>query len=69
MDYCCDKFKENAEVAKPMVGVIGVNPQEVNPTSQFERQDNGKWAINGCCGGGCYVVDEINFCPFCGTKL
>ena len=27
------------------------------------------WAINGCCGGGCYTIDHIIFCPFCGEKI
>lgn len=27
------------------------------------------FAINGCCGGGCYVITGINFCPFCGINL
>jgi len=27
------------------------------------------WNVEGCCGGGCYVLSDIKFCPFCGTKL
>jgi rRNA maturation endonuclease Nob1 len=27
------------------------------------------WSIYGCCGGGCYVITEIRFCPFCGKNL
>ena len=34
----------------------------------FEFSDN-KWNINGCCHGGCFVVNDIRFCPFCGTEL
>jgi len=26
------------------------------------------WHVNGCCGG-CYVLTDIIFCPYCGTKL
>lgn len=29
----------------------------------------GAFAINGCCGGGCYVIMGIRFCPFCGERL
>lgn len=25
--------------------------------------------IEGCCGGGCNVLTDGKFCPFCGTKL
>ena len=36
-----------------------------------ERVDyfNGSYHISGCCGGGCYVISNIVFCPFCGLKL
>ena len=27
------------------------------------------WHLNGCCGGGCYVLADIRYCPFCGTHL
>jgi len=33
--------------------------------------NNGKegFAIRGCCGGGCWVIQGIKYCPFCGIKL
>ena len=31
--------------------------------------DDGSWNVNGCCGGGCYVLSEIRFCPYCGRHL
>ena len=34
----------------------------------FEKPD-GKWHLNGCCGGGCYVLEDIKFCPFCGKDI
>ena len=27
------------------------------------------YSINGCCGGGCYIIQKIKFCPFCGIEL
>lgn len=36
---------------------------------EFERSRDGSWNINGCCGGGCFIVADMRFCPFCGTKL
>lgn len=27
------------------------------------------FAINGCCGGGCFVIHSIVYCPFCGKKI
>ena len=33
----------------------------------FEWADG--WQVNGCCGGGCYVLQDIKFCPFCGAAL
>lgn len=43
--------------------------KESVPTAQIERESDGTWNVNGCCGGGCYVLDDIKFCPFCGAKL
>ncbi len=38
------------------------------PNSGFEYAD-GAWYVNGCCGGGCFVLSQIVFCPFCGLRL
>ena len=35
---------------------------------EFYEKDR-TWSVNGCCGGGCYVLSNIEFCPFCGKKL
>lgn len=44
--------------------------------AEFVRDDpqamhfhQGSWALNGCCGGGCFVMTGINFCPFCGKPM
>ena len=25
--------------------------------------------VGGCCGGGCYVLMNLKYCPFCGKKI
>lgn len=35
----------------------------------LEMDDDKDWNINGCCGGGCYILSDIEFCPFCGFAL
>ena len=37
-------------------------------TQKVEKFNN-KYAINGCCGGGCFIITEITHCPFCGEKV
>jgi len=65
---CCERFaKEAGSLQAPVGG--GLYPYEMRPGSQFERDKDGTWNINGCCGGGCYVVTEMKFCPFCGADL
>jgi len=32
-------------------------------------QSDGTFAVPGCCGGGCYIISEIVFCPFCGELI
>lgn len=67
MTYCCEKFAEQAgRLQAPSGG--GIYPPEMRPSAQFQRDENG-WHINGCCGGGCYVVTDMRFCPYCGSAL
>ena len=66
--YCCDKFAKAAGHLQAPVGGGSLYPYQLPPYAQFER-DAGTWNINGCCGGGCYVVTEMKFCPFCGSSL
>jgi len=53
MTACCEAFQE----------------QTVERYEGFEQLDDGTWAILGCCGGGCFVVEQMKFCPYCGTRL
>jgi hypothetical protein len=60
--YCCEKFAE--DVADNQFEFIR------DPDLGDGRHYAGVfWAINGCCGGGCYVVDHMRFCPYCGGAL
>ena len=70
MKFCCEKFAEEAGRVQAMVGGGFAYPAEMHPIAQFEPDtDSETWNINGCCGGGCFVVTEMRFCPFCGSKL
>ena len=68
MKFCCDKFKEMATTLEAPAGGGFMYPPEMRPSAQFEQSDE-MWNINGCCGGGCYVVTDMKYCPFCGTIL
>ncbi len=67
--YCCEDFAKQAMKLGGMAGGGLMYPAGMQPNSQFEPQGDGTWAINGCCGGGCYVVNDMRFCPYCGAKL
>jgi hypothetical protein len=70
MKFCCEAFAEQAGELQAAVGGGGLYPSQMRPRSQFEPDDDGKtWNINGCCGGGCFVVTDMRFCPYCGTAL
>jgi len=70
MKHCCDKFAEEAGRVQAMAGGGLMYPDAMRPKAQFEPDGDGEtWNINGCCGGGCFVVTEMRFCPFCGAKL
>lgn len=51
---CCDALMESLEAEEEAGGIV--------PT------DDG-WSVSGCCHGGCYVLTDLRFCPFCGTHL
>jgi hypothetical protein len=66
---CCEKFAEEAGRAQASVGA-GLYPPEIAPCAQFVPDADGEtWNVYGCCGGGCYVITQMRFCPFCGTGL
>jgi len=53
--FCCEKFADRFS-------------HNLNRPSAIVK-DQGKWYVNGCCGGGCFVISNMKFCPWCGTKL
>jgi hypothetical protein len=70
VDYCCKEFAEQAGQIQAPAGAGGLYPASMRPNAQFEPSKLGEtWNINGCCGGGCFVVTEMRFCPYCGSAL
>ena len=55
-ETCCAHFREHQQQADHGNGL-------------FEQGTDGFWSVNGCCGGGCYVVKDIAYCPFCGARI
>jgi hypothetical protein len=66
---CCEKFMEEALFTKAFIGGGGLYPKQMQPTGQIQQDKEGNWHVNGCCGGGCYVLSNITHCPFCGKEL
>ncbi len=55
---CCEKWKKELREADPDRHV------------GWEYYHAGRnWCLNGCCGGGCYVLMDVTHCPFCGETL
>jgi hypothetical protein len=69
MKFCCDEFAKQAGELQVPVGGGFLYPPGCMPDAQFEPMDDGTWAINGCCGGGCFVVSDMKFCPYCGQPV
>jgi hypothetical protein len=67
-NHCCEEFAKQAGCYQQPVGG-GMYGRSAVPVAQFEQSKDGTWNVNGCCGGGCYVVTGMKFCPYCGSKL
>ena len=68
--YCCAAFAEQAMKLQAAAGGGFMYPVGMRPNAQFEPDDkNDAWNINGCCGGGCFAVHDMRFCPYCGERL
>jgi hypothetical protein len=65
---CCANFAVKAQHLDTPIGGTGLYSGP-KPNGQFEKQEDGTWAINGCCGCGCFVVTQMKFRPFCGSEL
>lgn len=55
MKSCCEDFSRENKAEIIVIGTGGDHKKH--------------WFVNGCCGGQCAVLNDIQFCPFCGTKL
>jgi hypothetical protein len=64
---CCDKWAEATGKVLSRGGAW--YPPEAAPEAQIERDDAKGWNVNGCCGGGCYVLTDLVFCPWCGANV
>ena len=67
--FCCEALAREVGEHKAFVGGGWLYPPSMEPTGQIEQHADGTWNVNGCCGGGCYVITNMKFCPFCGTAL
>jgi len=64
-DFCCGQFEKEATSARTKIGGGYLYP---GGGHDAQIEFSGGWHVNGCCGG-CYVLTDIKFCPFCGTAL
>lgn len=59
MMACCEKFQE----------IVGALRADGRPPTEGAYLTEAGWNLNGCCGGGCDVLQGMRFCPFCATAL
>ena len=67
---CCKEFAKQMLDKPSLAGGISLYPRDFQPNSQGEYDEEEKnWNVNGCCGGGCYVLTDLRYCPWCGKDL
>lgn len=64
---CCEKFAEASGAVLSTSPFGGMYPSSVRPEAQIEFNEG--WHVAGCCGGGCYVLTDLKFCPWCSAPL
>lgn len=57
---CCSRFAKE-------VAVFNEENEIVNE-GHFTLNEKNEWCVLGCCGD-CYVLKDIEYCPFCGAEL
>jgi len=67
--FCCDAFASQAKTHKAFLGGGFAYSPDHQPTGQIEPDSDGSWNVNGCCGGGCYVLTGLRYCPWCGERI
>lgn len=60
IEICCDDMAAN--IAKTSVDTTAV-------IEAYPIDNKVEVSVNGCCGGGCFVLSDIHFCPFCGKEI
>jgi hypothetical protein len=58
-EWCCETFANYTRQSEGL-GAGG---------AALHQADDGSWNVNGCCGGGCYMVIDLRFCPWCGKEI
>lgn len=67
---CCNEFAKQMLDKPSFAGGGFLYPGDMRPNTQGEYDEESKsWSVNGCCGGGCYVLTDFKFCPWCGKSL
>ena len=57
------KMSHNKDYAK----CKHLESENINEPVDYDPEHG--YSIRGCCGGGCYVIYDFRYCPFCGEKL
>jgi len=61
-----DKRDDPADCCSGMHAYLG---SITNGREGLAHMHDDTYSLNGCCGGGCYVMTGMRFCPFCGYPM
>ena len=64
---CCEKWNEaTGHMLSVGPSAIGYGGSISNAQIECDETTH-LWNVNGCCGGHCYVLQDLRFCPWCGA--
>ena len=65
---CCKDFAEQM-LQEVRDGDISFGGGFISSTQGEYDEEEKVWNVNGCCGGGCFVITGLKYCPWCGKKI
>lgn len=65
---CCDEWAKatGTVLSESATRIVAAR---LRPPADVQIEFIKGWQVSGCCGGHCYVLSDLKFCPWCAAAL